>query len=89
MSRYPRRKKKMVGPAIVGDTKIVRIDCKTQIEVSADISDEEAINRFYSRQKIERPLRRPPVEDTMDLDEDPEEILLEDPDEIPDQEDDE
>jgi len=89
MNNYPRRRKKMAHLTIVGKTKIVRVDHRTQIEVSVDISDEEAINRFYSRQKIERPLRRPPIEDTIDFNEDPEEVLLEDPEADPVLEDDE
>lgn len=49
MKPYTPRKKKLVK--LVIQTKIVRIDHKTQIEVSVSIPDEVAIENYYLRHK--------------------------------------
>ena len=48
---YMPRKKKIIVPA--KRMKRVRIDHKTQIEVSVSIPDEQARERYYARHKIE------------------------------------
>ena len=53
---YTPRKKKEEKPVI--KTKIVRIDHRTEIEVSADIPDDVAIERYYARHKT---ATRPPI----------------------------
>ena len=45
----PRKKKPVIMP--VRQTKIVKIDSRTSIEVAANIPDEDAIERFYARNK--------------------------------------
>jgi len=56
MRSYTPRKKRKVKPAI--KTKLVRVDSKTQIEVSVDIPDDVAIERYYQRHTT---VVRPPV----------------------------
>jgi len=55
MKSYTPRKKRKVKPVI--QTKLVRIDHKTQIEVSVSIPDDVAIERYYERHKT---VTRPP-----------------------------
>ena len=56
MKHYEPRKKKPVKLSI--KTKMVRIDHRTQIEVSASIPDDVAIERYYERHKT---AIRPPI----------------------------
>jgi len=55
MKNYTPRKKKEVK--LVIPTKLVRIDHRTQIEVSVDIPDDVAIERYYQRHTT---VTRPP-----------------------------
>ena len=45
------RKKKLHGITVVGATKIIRIDSRTQIEVSASIPDNVAIARYNEKHR--------------------------------------
>ena len=56
MKPYKPRKKKVI--MTVRRMKLVRIDWKTQIEVSASIPDDVAIERYYERHKT---AIRPPI----------------------------
>ena len=59
MNHYTPRHKKFVPPS--KGTKLVRIDFRTQVEVSVSITDEQARERYYARHKIE------PVPDNLAL----------------------
>ena len=48
-THYPQRKKKLHKPILSQRLKIVRIDSKTEIEVSVSLSNEEAIERYYQK----------------------------------------
>ena len=53
MKRYtPKKKKKKVEKPVIR-TKLVRIDVRTVIEVSASIPDEVAIEHFHARRNME------------------------------------
>jgi hypothetical protein len=49
MNTYTPRKKKISGPSIVGATKRVRIDHRTEIMVPVSVPDDEARARFIER----------------------------------------
>ncbi len=55
MKHYIPRKKKPVK--LSEKMKMVRVDWRTQIEVSVSISDKDAINRYYQRHTT---IQRPP-----------------------------
>ena len=56
MKSYTPRKKREKKPVI--QTKLVRVDHRTQIEVSVSIPDDVAIERYYQRHTT---VTRPPV----------------------------
>lgn len=52
MNRYRRRESKHKKPIIIGDKKHVRIDERTIIEVSVDMPDDIARERYLKRYKL-------------------------------------
>jgi hypothetical protein len=52
MNRYHRREKKHSQPIVIGDIKHVRIDRRTIIEVSVNIPDDIAMERYIKRYKL-------------------------------------
>ena len=56
MSRhYTPKKHKIHAPSIVGAMKKVRVDHRTEIMVSVDISDADAIERYLARINASKP----------------------------------
>ena len=56
MKPYTPRQKKVIAPVM--QMKIIRIDHRTQIEVSASIPDDVAIERYYQKHTT---VVRPPI----------------------------
>lgn len=72
MSRYHRREPRNKKPVIIGDMKQVRIDHRTIIEVSINIPDDIARERYLKRYKLDNKVSEefvPPKEEIISIEE--------------------
>jgi len=84
MSRYTPKKKR--PEPVIQPMRLVRVDHRTQIEVPIEMSDEDAIHRFY---KKHTDLRNPNIHALTKASEIEDDEVLEDIEPEPDDEDDE